>query len=246
MKALLTSLLMTMALTLYGQRAQITWIEVEGNKIIVHYSLEDTNPNHEYLINLFSSQDNFTTALTKVEGDVGPEVKPGSNKAIVWDITRELGEYDGAITFELRGRVFVPYVKLNPFQVNQRFKRGTNVQLTWISGNPNGQVNIELFKGADRYPVENNVPNSGRYDWHLPASQKEGAGYKLRFTNPKDRNDFVESTEFVIKPKIPLMAKVAGIAAIGAGIVIYVISNKEGSGPTADPALVDYPRTPND
>lgn len=245
MRILVTTLLLLLLQTAVAQRAQITWIEVSGNKVIVHYSLEDNNPNHLYLLNLFSSQDNFTTALSRVSGDVGPDIKPGADKTIVWDITRELGEFNGTITLEIRGRVFVPYVKLTPLEANQTFKRGKNVQLTWISGNPNGQVNIELFKGQDRYPVENNIPNSGRYDWHIPASQKKGSGYKLRFTNPKDRNDFVESTEFSIKPKIPMVAKAVGFVAIGVGAYFIIKELLKNDPLPTDEPLILYPNVPD-
>jgi Ser-Thr-rich glycosyl-phosphatidyl-inositol-anchored membrane family len=202
-----------------AQKIEIDWIEVSGNKVIVHYNLEDSNPNHQYLVNLFSSQDNFTTALAKVTGDVGQEV---------------------------RGRVFVPYVKLTPFADNKVFKRGKNVQLTWVSGSTGGQVNIELFRGQQRYQVENNVPNSGRYDWHIPAGQKKGSDYKLRFTNSKDRNDFVETKVFTIKPKVPAALKVAGFVVVGAVIYFILPNGSTTTTPTPqDEPLAGNPGKPN-
>ena len=41
-----------------AQKIEIDWIELAGNKVIVHYTLDDANANHQYLINLFSSADN--------------------------------------------------------------------------------------------------------------------------------------------------------------------------------------------
>ncbi|MCX7638767.1 MAG: hypothetical protein N2044_13065, partial [Cyclobacteriaceae bacterium] len=74
----------------YAQTIAISWVEIAGTKIIVHYDLESANPNHEFTINLFSSKDNFSAPLTKVTGDVGNEIKPGKDKKIVWDVVSEL------------------------------------------------------------------------------------------------------------------------------------------------------------
>ena len=242
--ALTMHFLITFSLNGLSQNIELDWIEVSGNKVIIHYNLADSNPNHQYLINLFSSQDNFTTALTKVSGDVGQEVKPGLDRKIIWDVTKELGLFNGKLTFEIRGRVFIPYVKLTPFEDGTVFKRGKNVQLTWTSGNTGGQVNIELFQGQKRFQVENNVPNSGRYDWHIHTAQKKGSGYKLRFTNSKDRNDFVESKEFTIKPKIPTAVKTLGIAAVAAIVYVILPKGSEISNPEDKP-LADNPGKPN-
>lgn len=59
------------------QTVVIKKIELAGEKMIVHYDLEDNNPNNEYQLNLFASKDNYATALTKVKGDIGGEIKPG-------------------------------------------------------------------------------------------------------------------------------------------------------------------------
>jgi len=245
MKQFLTVLLMFFVSKCLSQKIDINWIEVSGDKIIIHYKLEDSNPNHLYLINLYYSHDNFTTALSKVSGDVGQEVKPGNDLKIMWDATKELGQSKGELSFEIRGRVFIPYVKLTSFVEGKVFKRGKNTQLTWTSGNTSGQVNIELFKGQERYQVENNVPNSGRYDWHIPAGQKKGSGYRLRFTNSKDRNDYVESKEFTIKPKVPTALKIASFFVVGA--VIYFVLPKD-SNPESTPQeepLAGNPGKPN-
>src|SRR5262245_5921599 len=85
----------TFSTQVQAKKINIQWVEIAGDKIIVHYDLEDTNPNHEYAINLLSSKDNFVAPLTRVTGDVGNEIKPGVNKKITWDITKELGNYKG-------------------------------------------------------------------------------------------------------------------------------------------------------
>ncbi len=222
-----------------AQNINIDFIEFEGRNIVVHYTLDDgANSNRQFLVQLYSSQDNFSTPLTRVSGDFGTEVTAGFDKKIVWDITQELGAYEGTISLELRGRVYVPFVKLS-LEENQIFKRGKNYPLNWTSGNLSGQVNIELYNNAgERIWGENNVPNVGKFDWYLPASVKAGNDYKLKFTNVKDRNDVVFSKAITIKPKIPLLIKL-GTGILLAGAAAYVISTSTTSSePTPFPTPI--------
>lgn len=242
MKKILVLILISFPMLLRAQKMEINWIEVSGNKVIVHYILDDPNPNHQYLINLFTSQDNYTAALTKVTGDVGTEVKPGKSKSIVWDITSEFPAFKGNLAFELRGRVYIPFVKLSESENAKVYKRGKNYPLNWTSGNLSGQVNIELFKGQDRILAENNVPNVGKYDWHIPGSTKKGSDYRLKFTNSKDRNDVVYSKDFTIKPKVPFLMKLLGLAAVGAAIVV---ATDGGTDPDVESTLPNNPGKPN-
>jgi hypothetical protein len=234
--------LLTLSVT--AQKITIDWVELSDNKVILHYTLEDSNPAHQYLVNVFNSQDNFTSALTKVSGDVGPEVKPGISKRIIWDMNQELPNFKGNLRFEIRARVFIPFIKLNTAGIQKAYKRGKNYPLEWASGNLSGQVNIELFKGQDRIPVENNVPNVGKYQWHISSGLKKGSDYRLKFTNTKDRNDFIYSPSFTIKPKIPMVVKIATVAVIGAGVAV-VVGSQGGETPSTESALPTNPGKPN-
>lgn len=220
---------------LFAQNINIDFIEFVGRNIVVHYTLDDgANSNRQFMVQLYSSQDNFTTPLTRVTGDFGTEVTAGFDKKIVWDITKELGAYQGTISLELRGRVYVPFVKL-ALKENQVFKRGKNYPLNWTSGNLSGLVNIELYNGAgERIWGESNVPNVGKFDWYIPATIKKGNNYKLKFTNVKDRNDAVFSQNIAIKPKIPFAVKLA-TGIILAGTAAYVSSIGNASNETATP-----------
>jgi hypothetical protein len=245
MKKILLLILISCPLLLHAQKVDIDWIEVSGNKVIVHYILDDPNPNHQYLVNLFTSQDNYTAALTKVTGDVGTEVKPGRTKSIVWDVTNELPAFKGNLTFEIRGRVYIPFAKLSDSETAKVYKRGKNYPLNWTSGNLSGQVNIELYKGQDRILAENNVPNVGKYDWHIPGSTKKGADYRLKFTNSKDRNDVVYSKEFTIKPKVPFLIKVLGVAVVGGAIIAASGGDSGGPETPVEEPLPGNPGKPN-
>lgn len=211
-----------------GQSFTVDFIEFSGRNIVVHYTLDDgANSTRQFLVQLYSSQDNYTTPLTRVTGDVGTEVAAGFDKKIVWDVTKEIGDFDGIISLEIRGRVYVPFVKLS-MREKQVFKRGRNYPLNWTSGNLSGMVNLELFNAAgERMWGENNVSNVGKYDWFIPGSVKQGSGYRLKFTNTKDRNDVVYSLPFIVKPKIPFWVKVASGVVVGA--TSYYISTKASS-----------------
>jgi uncharacterized protein (TIGR02145 family) len=61
----------------------------EGNTIAVNYNLQYEDAG---TISLFVSEDggkNFTGPLKSVSGDVGSNIRLGSNKKIVWDVTKD-------------------------------------------------------------------------------------------------------------------------------------------------------------
>lgn len=174
-----------------AQKVDIDWIELAGEKIIVHYTLEDANPVHEYQVSLFSSKDNFAAPLTKVAGDVGAEIKPGADRKIEWSIVQELAGYKGDMSLEVRAKVFLPFVKIAGFDTKKTYKRGKTHPLTWNSGNRSGTIDIELFDGKDRVQRDPNVANTGKYEWVILPSIKPGSNYRLRFTDTKNREELV-------------------------------------------------------
>lgn len=224
----LAALAMLPSLRVQAQSVEIDFIEFAGRNVVVHYTLDDgANSVREFLVQLYSSQDNFTTPLTRLTGDYGAEMTAGVDKKIVWDITKELGSFKGNISLEIRGRVYVPFVKIRGIEETQVYKRGKNYPLNWTSGNLSGQVNIELFNEAgERIWGENNVPNVGKFDWYIQGNVKKGSKYRLKFTNARDRNDVVFSQPFSIRPRIPLLAKIGVGAAVAAGV--YVLINQTG------------------
>jgi hypothetical protein len=217
-------------------------VELAGQKIIVHYDLEDNNPNNEYQIFLYSSQNNFTTALAKVRGDVGNEVKPGSDHKIEWSITEELGPYKGKLSLEVRGKVYLPFVKLQNFDVNKKYKKGKSYPVQWKSGSPN-PIHIELYKGSERVVGELNHPNNGSYSMSVPSSVKPGKDYRLKITDSRNSDEVVYSGYFKVTPKIPLLLKVLPVVAVG-GIVAALAGGGGGGGGNNNPSGGEIP-TPN-
>jgi hypothetical protein len=214
--------------TVYAQKATVKKIEVAGEKIIVHYDLEDGNPNNDYLISLFSSQNNFATALAKVSGDAGPDIKPGTGKKIIWNAKEELGPYKGKLSLEVRGKVYTPVARINSIALGDKFKRGKTHNITWKAGNTN-PVHVELYKGGERIDGELNQPNNGSFSLFIPTHVKTGSDYKLKITDARNGEDFVFSQPFKVTTKIPLWMKVAPIVVIG-GVAAVVAGGGGGGG----------------
>jgi hypothetical protein len=226
-----------------AQTVTVKKVELAGEKIIVYYDLEDSNPNNEYLLNLFSSKDNFVAPLSKVTGDVGPEVKGGPGKKIEWSIREEYGGYKGRIALEIRGRVYVPFVKLQNFDAVKGFKRGTSNDLVWKVGGTS-PVHIELFKGSQRVQGDLNQPNNGNFVLSIPSNVKPGKDFRIKFTDSKDGSEIIYSPYFKVKPKIPLWAKLAPVAIVGV-VVAVLAGGKGGKNPEGTSSELPAPPDPN-
>ncbi len=207
------------------QNVVITNVELAGEKIIVSYDLEDANSQNEYKLDLYASKDNFVSPLTKVKGDVGGEIKPGLNKKIEWTVREEIGGFKGQIALEVRGKVYVPFVKLKNFNASSSYKRGKSYTLNMKAGNTNA-IHVELYKGSQRVSGEMNHPNNGSYTLTIPTNAKPGKDYRIKVTDSKNNEDLIYSPFFKVKPKFPLLLKVIPVLAIG-GLIATL-----GGGPT--------------
>ncbi|MCK6618460.1 MAG: GPI anchored serine-threonine rich family protein [Cyclobacteriaceae bacterium] len=229
-RGVLLAFLLVSVFTSNAQTVAISWVEISGTKIIVHYDLETSNPNHEFTINLFSSKDNFSAPLTKVTGDVGNEIKPGKDKKIIWDVVAELGSFKGDLELEVRGKIFVPFMKLTNFDTEKKYKKGKSYPLTWTSGNMGGQIDIELYDGQTRVHSDRNVANSGKFEWVIPGSVKPGSNYRLKFTDTKNREEVIYTKEFRIVPKMPMAAKALIGVAVAGGLAGALMAGGGGGG----------------
>lgn len=201
----------------FSQKVIISGVELAGAKVIVHYELEDNNPNNEYLLNLYCSKDNFTTPLAKVKGDVGSEIKPGKDRKMEWSIREEYGGYKGEIALEIRGKVFVPFVKVLNFNASQSYKRGKSYDVSLKAGNTN-PIHVELYKGGQRVSGEMNHPNNGAYSLSIPSNAKPGKDYRLKITDSRNSDQVVFTPFFHVIPKIPLLVKILPVVAVGGAL----------------------------
>ncbi len=226
-----------------AQTVSIKKIELAGEKVIVHYDLEDSNPNNEYKLDLYASKDNFIAPLTKVKGNVGPEVKPGLDRKIEWNIIEEYGPYKGKLSLEIKGKVYIPFVKLQNFNTSKSYKRGSNNNLGWKPGN-NNPINIELFKGGQRVAGDMNMPNNGSHTLYIPSKAKPGKDYRLKITDSRNSEDIIYTDYFKVKPKVPLLLKLLPVFAIGGAAATLGGGGGGGNTDPLDTAL-PLPRFPN-
>lgn len=228
MKPFVIGAIVLCPLALSAQKATIQKIELAGAYVVVHYDLDDNNPNNEYQINLYASKDKYSAPLTKVSGDVGPEVKPGVGRTIRWNLLEEYGNYKGKLSLEVRGRVFVPFVKLRNFDAQKVYKRGKSYEVNWRPGNTN-PIHIELYKGTQKVSGELNHPNNGKSTISIDSHTKPGKDYRLKITDSKKLDEVVYSDYFRIAPKIPFLVKL--IPALGvAGGLAFVAGSGGGGG----------------
>jgi hypothetical protein len=236
MKRFLPLWLSVVSLGAVAQTATIKKVELAGDKVIVYFDLEDSNSSNEYLLNLYASKDNFVAPLTKVKGDIGPEVKPGTGKKVEWSIMEEYGAYRGRISLELRGKVYVAFAKFRNFDPAKSYKRGKQYDIFWKAGSTN-PVNVELYKGTQRVQSETNRPNNGDYLLTIPASAKTGKDYRLKLTDTKNTDDSIFTPYFKVVPKIPTALKAAGaLLLIGGGVAAASGGSKPDTGGGNNPA----------
>jgi hypothetical protein len=97
------------SIALTGKGQQITNVipQAVGDKIIVHYDIEDTKENQVFEVALYSSYDNFLKSILSVSGNgVGNQVTGGSERVIIWDVLKDLNELNGE--FRLK---YVPWLR---------------------------------------------------------------------------------------------------------------------------------------
>lgn len=214
MRNIFLLLIATSAICASAQDFTITMVELEGDKVNLYYDLADSVKSRAYTIALYSSKDDFVSKLEKVSGDIGLEVKPGNNRKIVWDAKTELGTlFEGKIGLEVRGRVYIPFVRLEG--LNRIYKRGKGYPITWTGGTQQNILNFDLYKGDEKIFPFSNIANVGQTTIEIPNSVKPGKGYYFKITDNKNKDQMVNSQTFTIKRKTPLLLKMLPILAVG-------------------------------
>jgi uncharacterized protein (TIGR02145 family) len=89
----------------YSQRVENAHFEQSGKQIIIYYDLTGAQQDQTFEINVLCSTDGgktFGTPLKEVSGDVGPNIKVGNDKKIIWDVLAEREKLEGEISFEIQ------------------------------------------------------------------------------------------------------------------------------------------------
>ena len=93
------------------------------------------------------------------------------------------------------------YIRIDFPNGGEVLKSGSPVGVRWQSLGVNGNVAILLFKDGEQYSIiAESVPNSGAYQWNIPADLPDSGRYRLRICLLNDLrvNDFSDR-DFAIK-----------------------------------------------
>jgi hypothetical protein len=219
-----------------AQDLQITSVQFKNNKVVLNYSLVDSIKTNRYTIRLYTSKDNFINPAERISGDHGLEVKPGPDNYIVWDAIAELGAgFNGSLSFELRARLFVPFISTESISQYKVFKRNRNYNITWTGGSPQNVLNFDLYKGERKVASFPNLANVGHYSLRFPNHISPGNDYRFRISDIKNKDEVVTTSVFKVRRQIPLLVKIVPLAVTG--FVIYKLVGKRSS----DDSLPDPP-----
>jgi len=202
-------------LQLFGQEISIKQIELEGGQVFIYYSLVDSTPERSYIVNLYTSKDNFVHPLQKVTGDIGIEIHPGINKKITWNANEEFGhDFEGIVSFEIRSKIYVPFLALQDFNY-KKLKRGTVYEIAWTGGRPQNILNFDLYRQDKRVATFSNIANVGHHSLVIPTHVKQGDGYQLKISDIKNKDELVHTQTFCVARKVPLLLKVVPVVMLG-------------------------------
>ena len=236
----LFALFLSLIASVKAQDLRIKHIDLENENVILYYDLVDTTRGRLYAINVYSSRDNYISPLQHLKGDFGIEVQPGSNRKIEVNIKEEYGPtFDGKLAFEIRAKVYIPFITMEGFNASRKFKKGKVYEIHWTGGRPQNILNFDLYRGENKINSFYNIPNAGKYNLIFPKDTKPGRNYKFRVSDSKNKDEVVNTAPFTITRKVPLVFIIAPAAAVG-GALYFVFKPK----PACQGCLVDFPNAP--
>lgn len=212
---LLTVLLIGTASVARSQAIRNLTASFRNDTVTVTYDLVLSNPRQQAGLKLYSSADNFTTPLREVSGDVG-NVAPGTGKKIIWIASKELGNFDGDLSFKVRGSLLpLPLLVTGP-SAGQKWKTGKTINMSWEGASAVPRVKIEVVQDSLVRLQMDSVTNNGSYNWTIPKRFKKGT-YMLRVTAGEERST---GEPIQISKKFPvwLVAIPAGVAGVLLGL----------------------------
>lgn len=229
------ALLCLLSLRSEGQQLTIINTQVKDGRVLLSYQIADTTVGKFYTVRVYSSHDNYLQPLERVSGDVGINIRPGSERLLSWD-PKELGDaFVGKVALEIRARVYVPFVRLDGVDGSTKMKRLKPYALSWSGGGPQNILNIDFLRKGEKQTTFANIANVGHYNLVLPKDVKPGR-YVMRISDSKNKDEVVVSNEFRVRRRYPLLLKVIPIAAIGSAFAFLPKSEPE----------IPFPITPND
>ncbi|HEX8548981.1 MAG TPA: hypothetical protein VF691_18590 [Cytophagaceae bacterium] len=222
-KNLFACLLLLISAHLFAQKVSIIKTDFEAEKVTIYYDLEGDAEGQLFDISLLSSVNNFSTPLVFVEGEAGKNIKVGKGKKIVWNAAKELMQYKGNITFEIKAILTHSPLSLNAPVSGQSLKRGSTYPIAWTGG-AGAAPKIELQKSGSSIL---SIPYSGANsmaDLSIPKKTKPGSDYAIKLTTANG----AVSTNIKIKRKIPLALKIAPVVILG-GVAAILLTGGNGN-----------------
>jgi len=228
-----------------SQNLIITDIALQGGDVYISYDLQDENLDRKYVLNLYSSLDNFVQPLTEVEGDIGIDLAVGGNKRIIWHAKKELGDdFDGNVALELKGKLYIPFVTLNDFADFTKMKRDRPYQLTWSAGRGSDVLTWNLYNSKDeKVHTFTNIANVGNYELLIPKDIKPGDNYRMKITDQNNKEDMIFTPRFRITRRVPLYVNVA-LISLGLVTAYLLIDAAGGEPPPTQEDLLPDPILP--
>ncbi len=232
-----------------AQSVIIHSIVIKGGDVQISYSLMDNNINNKYTLNLYSSIDDYAKPLREVEGEIGLNLSVGNNKKLIWHASKEYGEkFKGDVAFEIKGDLYVPFIKLSNFENFEELKRKRPYRITWTTSNESDVLNWNLLN-EKREVVHSfsGIENVGDFELIIPKKIKPGKGYYLLVSDPNNNDNLVKTPTFQIIRKNPAGFKFLIIGAgLGLGFVAYEFLLKDtGADPVEPPSGFGDPVIPS-
>jgi hypothetical protein len=220
----------------FSQSIENVSAKFADGKVSITYDLKGKE-TQEYEIRVYSSHNQFSVTLRNVSGEVGRKIKSGTGKLIEWD-ANELVNYNGELTFKLRGEVMAGGLRFSNPVVGSSFRRGKTASIKWEGGKQNDNAQIELLKGGQKISSAPAFKNLGSYDYPFPADLQKGNDYTLRLLTS---GQTIVSPVFAVKSKIPLLLKLSPIVVVAA--VVGFLGGGGGDTPST-PAAADLAVAP--
>lgn len=225
----LLSVMLFASSDLEAQVFAIKKIDQASSEVTIFYDLEDTGQPTPYFIQVFSSTNNFTNPLVNVRGDVGIGIVAGINRKIIWNMRSDLGDsFIGDIQLEVRGKVYVPFIRLNQLGHNNTIKRAVKTKLAWTGETNNKELVFDLYLNSERIQSIPSIPNNGNATISLSSKVKAGHGYYFKVSEVGNPEHVIQTDVFAIKKRFPLIVKLAP-AAVVAVVIILLLPDKPGA-----------------
>lgn len=227
-----------------AQRVNNVRAQAKGNIVIISYDLLGTISGQLYTVSVYSSHNGMAAPLTQVKGEIGENIKPGPNKIIEWGSKKELSNFAGDVSLEVRATLTFSPIRFTAPQRNSLHKRGKSYKITWLGAIANENLQLELFNDTARVFEINRTNNQGGLEWEIPLNMEPGKSYKYKISSVNNPDNFAFSNTFIIKRKTPTWVKMLPLTAVVSGIVYYIIANS-GPDPVTSDEEKDLPLPPN-